>query len=188
MKIKQFKIRCSQIGKIMSEPRSKSAEYSETLKTYCEGWLKEQIYEKRKEIISKYLTKGNLCENQSIERINDVFVSFYSKNEKHFENDFCTGTPDIVGNDLIIDVKNSYDFTTFPLFDTEINNKDYSYQLQGYMYLTGCKNAKLIYTLENLPTELIERELNILGFEYTEENEKLFQYDNVEEKFRIKTF
>lgn len=192
MEIKQFKIRCSQIGKIMSDPKSKTAkeagELGETAKTYCELWLKEQIYDKSKEVKSKYFDKGIICENAAIDRLNNFELTFYSKNEECFENDFLIGTPDIIGSTEIIDIKNSYDFSTFPLFETEIENKDYFYQLQGYMALTGIKRAKLVYCLENLPDELIEMELNKLGLEFTLENASRFMYDNVDEKLRIKTF
>ena len=162
----KFKIRCSQIGKIMTEPKTKVAkengEISETAKSYCELWLKEFLYNRKKEITSKYMTKGNECEQSSIELINEVYQKSYQKNEKYFENDFCTGTPDIIDIEqgLIIDVKNSWDFSTFPLFETEIENKDYFYQLQGYMFLTKCLNASLIYTLNDMPDELIEREIS----------------------------
>ncbi len=114
--------------------------------------------------------------------------TFYSKNKTCFENDFMTGTPDVIANDLIIDVKNPYDFMTFPLFDTEIENKDYVYQLQGYMKLTGKHKSKLIYTLTNLPYDLIEMELNKLGLDFTEENAKMFEYDDIDIKYRIKSF
>ena len=55
--MKQFKIRCSSIGKIMGQPRSKAAkeagELSETAKTYCRDWIMEQLYDRRKNIIAK---------------------------------------------------------------------------------------------------------------------------------------
>lgn len=192
MQIDNFKIRCSQIHNIMSEPKLKAAkdagELSETAKTYCELWLKEKIYDKRKEISSKYFDKGNQCEQAGIERYNDFFNEFYTKNETTFENEFMSGTPDIVGITEIVDIKNSYDFTTFPLFDTVLENKSYEYQLQGYMELTKLKKAKLCYVLENLPDELIERELNRFGLEFTKQNASNYTYENVSNAFRIKVF
>ena len=41
--MKEFKIRCSAIGKIMTNPRSKTETLSKTTKTYLEEWSKEQI-------------------------------------------------------------------------------------------------------------------------------------------------
>lgn len=191
MRVNLFKIRCSAIGQIMTEPKTKAdkeaGELSETAKSYCKTWLKEQIYAKRKDITTKYMNKGNVCEGQAIQRLNEYLGTFYSKNEELFENDFCKGTPDIVSTE-IIDIKNSFDCFTFPLFDKEIENKDYVYQLQGYMWLTGIKKAKLVYVLENLPDDMIEKELYYKGLDYTKENELLYKYDNVENDLRIKIF
>jgi hypothetical protein len=64
-----------------------------------------------------------------------------------------TGTPDLIINDLVIDMKASWDCFTFPLFDTDID-KAYWMQLQGYMALTGKRSARLVYTLQNTPEEL----------------------------------
>lgn len=191
MRVNLFKIRCSAIGQIMTEPKTKAdkeaGELSETAKSYCKTWIKEQIYDKRKDITTKYMEKGNVCEAQAIQRLNEYLGTFYSKNEELFENDFCKGTPDIVSTE-IIDIKNSFDCFTFPLFDKEIENKDYIYQLQGYMWLTGIKKAKLAYVLENLPDDMIEKELYYKGLDYTKENELLYKYDNVENDLRIKLF
>ena len=41
--MQDFKIRCSAIGKIMTDPRSKSEALSETTKTYCRQWLTEKV-------------------------------------------------------------------------------------------------------------------------------------------------
>jgi hypothetical protein len=50
-----------------------------------------------------------------------------------------------------VDIKNSWDCWTFPLFENEIPTKDYFYQLQIYMHLTGRKKAKLVYILLDTP-------------------------------------
>lgn len=192
MQIEKFKIHASQTFQIMSEPKLKRAkdagELSETAKTFCELWLKERIFQRRKEINSKYFDKGNQCEQAGIDRYNNFFNTFYTKNEEFFENEYACGTPDIIAMCEIIDIKNSYDFTTFPLFDEKIENKAYEYQLQMYMELTGLKSAKLCYVLENLPDELIERELNRACLEFTKENADNYCYDNIEDKYRIKVF
>jgi hypothetical protein len=172
--MKKFKIRCSAIGSIMANSRTKG-QLSKTAQTYAQEWLKEQIYGRRKDISSKYLDKGNQLEEESIEFLtNNSDYGFLIKNEEHFENDFLTGTPDIITKDEVIDMKNSWDCFTFPLFFDAIPNKDYMYQLQGYMALTGLKKAKLVYTLMTTP-----KDINF-GKEYN--------YDEIEAKYRIKTF
>jgi hypothetical protein len=70
-----------------------------------------------------------------------------------------TGTPDVNTNDILLDVKSSWDATTFPFFATEIPTKDYYYQLQGYLELTGKTEALLVYCLVNTPADMIEDEV-----------------------------
>lgn len=188
--IKEFKIRASACGQIMTNNRKGDA-MGETSKTYCENWLKEQIYSRRKEIKGKYLYKGNQCEDESIEYVNGLWLTDYKKNTKFFESEHMTGTPDIIENELVIDIKNSWDCFTFPLFDTEID-KNYYYQLQCYMHLTGAKKATLCYTLMNMPEEMIEKEayyngVDILSDCYADFRAK-YIYDSVASNYRVKCF
>jgi hypothetical protein len=175
--MKEFKIRCSAIGQIMTNAKKKG-ELSKTCQTYVQDWLKEQIYGHRKNISSKYLEKGLVMEDASIDFIAEFLdYGFLAKNEEFYTNDFLTGTPDVVLKDHLIDVKNSWDAYTFPLFDDKIPSKDYYWQGQGYMALTGLDNYKLIYTLMDTPEELLNP--------YTDVPQT---YGNVEDKYRVKVF
>lgn len=154
MQLNEFKIRCSAIGLIMTEPRSKSETLSQTCISYLEQWVKEQLYNTKKQINSKYLTKGNEVEIEAIEYYAEAKdLGFVLKNQEYFENDYITGTPDLITNGVVYDFKSSWDCFTFPLFETKVD-KNYEAQLQGYMALTGLKKAKLVYTLQNTPDEL----------------------------------
>jgi hypothetical protein len=169
-----FKIRASATQNIMTNPRSKSETLSETCKTYLEEWAKESIYGVRKNIKSKYLTKGISVEDEAIEYYSEIAkLGFVLKNQDRFEDEFFTGTPDLITGDTVYDFKSSWDCFTFPLFDTE-PDKGYWMQLQVYMELTGLKKAKLVYTLQNTPDEL----------EYDEP----MDYSNVLSHLRIKEF
>jgi hypothetical protein len=122
--MKALKIRCSAIGKLMATPRSKSEFLSQTAKTYIHELVLEHKYGIKKEFSSRYTDKGNAVEDESILLVNDVLdVKFIYKNEEHFTNDWITGTPDVNTEDVLLDVKSSWDATTFPFFDTEIPNK-----------------------------------------------------------------
>ena len=159
----EFKIRASACGHIMTNPRSKkdieAGILSKTSKDYCETWVKEQIYGRTKEFTSKYTDKGNIVEDNSLDFIAEQLgYGMLIKNEKHLENHVMMGTPDVILKDLVIDVKNSWDNFTFPLFETEITNKNYYWQAQCYMSLTGKQKFKLIYVLSDTPSHLIERE------------------------------
>lgn len=154
MEIKEFKIRCSAISQIMTNPRSKSETLSKMCQSYCEQWLKEQLYGVEKEIKNKYLSKGIEVESLAIDYYAEAKeLGFVFQNTEYFEDEFTSGTPDLILPDHIIDMKASWDCFTFPLFDTEAD-KAYWMQLQGYMNLTGKRKAKLVYTLQNTPEEL----------------------------------
>jgi hypothetical protein len=155
MKTQDFKARCSSLGKIFTNPRSKSETISETTKTYLEEWMIEQRFGIRKEISSKYLEKGIEMEDTAIQEYSKLFNVECFKNDEWFENDYITGTPDLILDDKIVDIKNSFSAFTFPMFDTELPNKDYRYQLQGYMYLTGKTQAEIAYFLLNSPDGII---------------------------------
>ncbi|NIV12867.1 MAG: hypothetical protein GWN62_16780 [Aliifodinibius sp.] len=156
--MKQFKIRCSAIGKIMTNGRGSNT-MGKTAQSYCQNWLKEQIYNREKEFTSKQTDKGNINEDEAIDFAADWFGwGLVFKNETRFEDDYKNGTPDLVLADLVPDIKCSWDWSTFPLFDSDLPNKDYWWQLQGYMDLTGKKRAKVVYVLTDTPDHLIQRE------------------------------
>lgn len=155
-----MKIRCSSLGKIMTAPRSKSEVLSQTAKTYIEELAREHLFGIKKVFKSRYTDKGNEVEEQAIELTEDVLgFEFITKNDKYFENDYIKGTPDVITTSLIIDVKSSWSGETFPFFESELPNKDYYYQVMGYMWLTGKKDALISYCLINTPEEIVNDEI-----------------------------
>lgn len=190
--MKEFKIRASASGKIMGIKA-----LGKTGETYCENWLKEQLYKRRIEFSNKYTDKGLIMEDNSIDFVADQLgYGFLAKNEQYFENDFFTGTPDIILKDHVIDVKNSWDFSTFPLFDKEVPNSDYYFQAQVYMELVGVDSYKLIYVLSDTPLNIIEREARSycykLGYDFDDEILEQFikkmTYSDVDNNLKIKVF
>ena len=170
-----FKIRASAAGQIMTNPQKKTDLISKTTVTYVHNWIKESIYGVRKEINNKYLNKGITLEDEAIDSaITWLDLPFVLKNEKYFEDDYFCGTPDLILEDEILDIKNSWDCFTFPLFENEIPTKDYFYQLQVYMHLTGKRKARLVYVLLNTPEDLTWETQN--------------DYSSLDKKYRIKTF
>lgn len=191
--MKEFKIRCSAIGDIMG-----AKGLGKTGETYLKNWAKSQFFNRKIEIKSKYLSKGNLVEFESIKFIEKYLeLGILEKNEQYFANDFLQGTPDIITDDYVIDVKNSWDWSTFPLFDTEIPNSDYAYQLQGYMELTGKRKALLVYILSDTPENIIEKEayyfcksqgFDELDYEIFEQFKSKMTYSDIADLKRFKVF
>jgi hypothetical protein len=193
-----LKIRCSAIGKIMTNSRSKSEVLSKTCKSYLEELALEEVYGIRKEFSSRYTDKGNEVERESIDLAQDVLdMGFMYKNTEFFENDFLTGTPDVNTDTCLLDVKSSYDASTFPFFAEEIPNKDYMYQLQGYMALTGKRKSILAYCLVNTPYDIVEDEIRRAHWKHhlIDESDELraeveakHVFDHIPMEKRIKTF
>ena len=174
MEFETFKCRASAAGKLMTNPRNKADLLSQTTKSFIDEWLKQQIYGYRKELTSKEVNKGIIYEDTAIDKaIEWLDLPFAIKNEKRFEDDYFTGEPDLLLNDEVIDIKNSWDCFTFPLFEKEIPTDDYFYQVQVYMYLTGKKKARVIYVLLETPETY---------------NQPEWKYDHVDIKYRYKEF
>ena len=193
-----MKIRCSSIGKLMTASRSKTEQLSKTAQSYIQELVLEHKYGIKKEFSSRYTDKGNECEEDSITLANEVLnVGFIYKNEEHFQNDYITGTPDVNTNEVLIDVKTSFDGTTFPFFENEIPNKDYYYQLQGYMWLTGKEESLLVYCLTNTPEQIVEDEIRRVHWKEhaVEESDEIrhfveakHNFDHIPLEKRVKVF
>jgi hypothetical protein len=188
-----LKIRASQVGKIMTSSRSKGDVLSKTAKSYLEQLAKEDLLGVRTEFSSKYTDKGNLVEDDAIALVEKVKCEgfFLYKNEEHFSNDYVTGTPDVLTNDLLIDVKSSWNVDTFPMFDKELKNKDYYYQLQTYMWLTGRTESHLCYCLVDTPKFIIKAEVKKLHKPRYSDIKAIIlkhKFNADTEKYRVKSF
>jgi len=193
--MREFKIRASQVGKIMAYPDKDKL--PQGAKTYCNEWVISHLYNRSKLIYSKYMKKGNINENESISMLSNYLNQKFSKNEESFENDYMTGTPDVINGKTIIDIKNSWDCFTFPFLDNELKNKDYYWQLQGYMSLTGAEKGVIAYTLTDLEDDEVEKEawkevknrgLEELDIEIYDEIKEHYTYSNLPNNMRIRLF
>jgi len=182
----------------MTSPRSKSELLSQTAKTYVEEQVLLAKYGIRKTFSSRYTDKGNLVEDESIRIASEALeLGFLIKNDEHFSNEWLTGTPDVNTDDLLLDVKSSWDATTFPFFATEIPTKDYFYQLHGYMWLTGKQKSLLVYCLVNTPEDMVQDEVRRAHWnaKLLEEDQELIDqvtkrhnFDHIPDNRRVKFF
>jgi hypothetical protein len=192
--MKQFKLRGSKGGDFLTAGRKISK--GETPRSYVKEWFISQMTGKKKTINSKYLRRGIEVEDLAIERISKKLGIELKKNEKSFEDEFFTGTPDVITKDCIIDAKSSWDAFTFPYF-MEKPPLLYEVQLQIYMYLTGIKKSKLAYCLENGTEEQINKlawqKASEVGYDEPtikqwDEAEADLNYDHLDDNLRIRIF
>ena len=171
---------------------------SATCIAHLKDWARSILYSRKKEIISKYLSKGMIMEDMGLDMISDhLDLGMVVKNEQWFSNKFMTGTPDLDLPKLVIDDKNSWDVFTFPILETEIPDNDYYWQLQTYMALMDKPKAILAYTLTDMPQHLIESEARRYCYQYgydevTEDILKQFKqrytYEDIPAKLKVKIF
>ena len=205
--MKEFKQRASGASALLTQPRLKKDKeagvLSKTLRTNLELWYKEQLYGKKAEFNSKYTDKGTQVEEDSLRWVSRHlgWGMVLETNKDSFEDEHFTGTPDLILGDTVVDLKNSWDFTTFPLFGEYSDvDKAYYYQLQVYMHLTGKKKAKLVYILTNTPMHLIEKEVRYkcadlknrgIGYDEEEVEKALIEfhsYDHIRNDLKVKTY
>ena len=157
-----YLFRCSSLGHLLTEPQSKAdkdaGNLSKTTESYLYDIHKEVLFKRKSDLKSKFLDKGIQVEEKSLTLYSKSENKPFFKNEKHFKNDFISGTPDNC-KEIVRDIKSSWDYSTFPFYDKEIKNKTYIAQLNGYMALTGINDAELIYCLVDTPEKLINDEL-----------------------------
>ena len=99
--MRTFKIHPSQCHKIMGRAKSGDG-LSVTAQTYLREWYAND----NEEIYSKYLFKGNMVENDLIDfAMSQLGLGIADKNTEQRENEYMIGTPDVVLDELVLDVK-----------------------------------------------------------------------------------
>jgi hypothetical protein len=150
-----MKFRASQLGKIMANDRS-GKNMGQTAKSYIIQKAKEDFFEYRSELNSKYITKGLGQEQDSIDLLNLVRLEDYKKNEERVENEWLSGCCDIITETSIIDIKTSWSLDTFPATTYELKDtSDYEWQGRAYMWLYDMPSFELCYVMVSTAPELL---------------------------------
>lgn len=167
-------------------------------KTYCEEWLKTQIYGEPTRHDFKYTSKGLEMEEDALAFVAENFgYGMLLKNDIREDGEYITGEADNVQADHTIDTKCSWLPASFPLFEDKLDSA-YYWQGLGYMHLYKRANHKVFYCLMNTPIHLIENEAKSLTYKngYSEEESEqvyadLFErmtFDGLAPEYRIKEF
>ena len=190
--------RASSIGDLMTESRSKSEKLSKTAKSYIQKVFKEREFGYYENINSKAIDKGIENEDEAIQLASEVLGwDFVIKNEEKYSNEYINGTPDVITKDLLADIKCSWNMGTFPIFEDEIPTKNYWWQLQSYMWLTGHSTSELVYVLTNTPEQIVEDEIRRMHWKLNKIDEDLdlreavqsqHTFEHIPNNLRIKRF
>ena len=177
----------------------KNPQLGESIKSYLKEWLISQLTGKRKEINSKYLTRGVEVEELAIERISRYYGVKCEKNTTQLENEYFTGEFDTKVNlavPIIVDAKSSWDAFTFPYFEP---NPPQGYEDQDLVYLdlTGEKKGAICFCLENgTPTEIEKLAWKLAKKDGADEPdithwdkaEAMLNYDHLPDEMRINPY
>ena len=151
-----MKFRASSLGKLMTSSRTKGEALSQTAKSYIIQKAKEDFFEYRSELNSKYITKGLAQEQDSINLLNLVRLEDYKKNEDRVENEWLSGCCDILTDTSIIDIKTSWSLDTFPATSYELKDlSEYEWQGRAYMWLYDMPSFELCYVMVSTAPELL---------------------------------
>ncbi len=175
-------------------------ELPEGAKTYCKKWLKRKLFGASDNWKAIVIEKGLQVESDAIKLISLVYqLDGLEKNEDFIGNEWAHGEPDMIFADKVRDNKSSWDLMSFPMFETDVPEKKYWYQVQCYLWILGLTEGVLDYTLIDTPMPLVLQDLKKLYFQsggvsedWTPERYELmypnYRFDNVPLEMRVKSF
>lgn len=197
-------IHCSSLGKLLTNPKSKADieqnNLSATAKTHLIEVYAKELYDFRKELNNKYIAKGNEVEQDGIDTLSLQLRYPMEKNEEIFSNDFFVGTPDVITQNMVFDVKSSYDWITFLSNIPSELDPMYVAQVNGYLDLLGYDTGYIAYVLLDTPESIRNKEkyyllssMNVISEESPafvkawEEKEKnmIFSHHPIEERILL---
>ena len=156
-------IRCSSLGKIMTEPKSKAEVLSVGAKTYMRELAAQAILGIDFEVSSKEMSTGIQCEDASIALVNEVYGTKLVKNTVRKTNRWLTGEADLIDvpADYGRDTKTAWSAATYPILVEDVNPASkimYDWQGRGCMGLWGVSKWYIDYCLVDTPEELYRNE------------------------------
>jgi hypothetical protein len=158
---------------LLIEKKNTPPQLSTGVTTILKEWYATTMYGDMQDTWSKQTAKGITNEDTAIEMVESVLGCFsLTKNETLFENDWICGTPDVVTEDEIIDIKCPFSSVTF--LDAVNNGASdlYKAQLLAYMWLTGKRKSRLAFCLTNTPA-------------YLTSNKEEVSYDHVPIEYKV---
>lgn len=165
-----IKFRASMVGKLMTEPRSKSeGPLSQGAKTAIRDLAAQHILGIDFEANSKEMSKGIECEGVSIALLNRVLGRSLTKNTERRSNEFITGEADLFDAERRegFDMKTAWSAATFPILPEDIGGSQrqlYEWQCRAYMALWDASRWTVAYALVNTPEHLIGYEPQSMHF------------------------
>jgi len=157
-KVQLTEAQCKKRDYLISK-RDAPDQLSRGAKTYIQDVFFGHVSEFQKQFTNKFTQKGNDLEAKAIAEVCKYLgLPVVTKNEKHFEGDYTTGTPDTILKpfNFQLDVKNVYYPNGLDTFD-EVDDI-YEWQAHVYNDLCNVENGFVVKLLQNPTEALLEKE------------------------------
>lgn len=157
----KVKFRASSWGNLLAESKDKKEVIGKTCAAELIKIYNQVKYGRKKDLVTKHMTKGILAEEDAITLYSRVEKKMYFKNQQYLENDFFSGHPDLADTENILesmevdDIKNSWELDTFTPKLLEDNDRGYIAQLNVYYDLTGAQGGAIVYCLVDCPPSVL---------------------------------
>jgi hypothetical protein len=178
--MKDIIFRCSSVGRLMTEPRSKSEGHlSKGARTYIRKLVAEELFGVDFEISGKELEKGTRCEPDSIALLNRVLGLSLTKNAERRVDDYLSGECDLFHAEARAgyDLKTSWSLATFPIAVEDCEDSIYEWQARAYLRLWDADRWTVAYAMVTTPDDLVRYEPQSLHF-----------VDHIPESMRLTTW
>lgn len=137
---------------------------TDTAKTICTNIVFYERFNREFRLNNKYFEKGLEVEKASRDLVSEVIGTNLVADDERKENEWVTGKRDIKHDELIVDIKSTYDFVSFNKHLIDTNDEFYFRQLDSYMDLWGIKQSLLAYVLVDSPFKVIDDEIRRISY------------------------
>lgn len=141
------------------EEETKNYSLTNTAKGLCAEIVFAERYGRRKSLNLKQFEKGLATEKAGRDLLSSYINELLISDEEIRSNEWVVGKRDIKHDELIIDIKSSFDFQSFSKKRLETNYEYNFRQVDSYMDIWKIKQSMLAYVLIDTPERIIEDEL-----------------------------
>jgi hypothetical protein len=160
----EIKFRASSWGNLLAESKTKGEPIGATCAKELVKIYAQEIYGRRKEILTSAMEKGKMLQAQGIAMVSVLEGELYMENEDQLEDSYFSGKPDmytgrsIIDADKVGELKNSWELESFLPKLMEKPDASHVAQLNCYYSLSGAQDGAIFYTLQSCPHGILEQE------------------------------
>lgn len=150
------------------EPVKDLPHLSETCKTHLCDVYTAYKYGVHEDVRNKYLSKGVIQEEISIDLYSEYKGIMYRNNKERRKNDYIEGESDIICDyeNIVTDIKTNWSIFQFNRLEGKPVNTNHIWQGRGYCWLFDKPRARVAYCLVDTPKKLVAIEHKKLLYDF----------------------